>query len=188
MNPFSRLTSWIIWLVLMVFYLYMGGVVMSKASEDIQKSSTDAGCAKPLDLNVAGITLETAHHTLTCMGIQGRRVYRKIEVQQDYIYPFAYGLLLVFTLLALSSYCLKNKAIILSVSGLPLIVIAADFLENHYIIKLISEFPDLNDSTVTSLSVFNGLKWILFFVAAGLIILFVFLSLIKLYGRKAKVA
>lgn len=188
MNPFSKRTSWIIWFALMMFYLYMGGVVMSDASERIEAAATDARCAKPLDLNIMGITSRTAYQSLECMGIQGRSIYRQVEMRHDRVYPFAYGILLLFTLFALASFCTKNKLIVLVVSSLPLVIIVADFFENHFIVKLISGFPQVSADTIASLSFFNGAKWLLFFMAAFLILFFLTWSLVKLQRKKGNVS
>ena len=109
-------------------------------------------------------------------------------MRHDRIYPFAYGILILFTLFALASFCTKKKWIVVVVSSLPLVIIVADFFENHFIVKLISEFPAISTDTIASFSFFNGAKWLLFFVAAFLILFFLAWSLVKLQAKKGNIS
>ena len=170
----------------MILYFYMAGVVMSGASATINTAAADSYCSKPLDLCITGIDYHQSYLSLECMGEKGRSAYQQIETRQDVIYPIVYGLLFLFTLLCLSSYCTENKVVIVSCSVLPFVIVASDFLENHFIVKLIGEFPNLNPDTVNKLSVFNSAKWILFFIAGASIIFFAGWSLIKLLKTTSK--
>jgi hypothetical protein len=160
--------------------MYMAGVVMSDASTTIKAVATDVNCAKPLDLIVTGIDYIQSYSSLECMGLQGRIAYKQIAIRQDSVYPVVYGLLFFFTLLCLSSYCTKAKVIITTVCSLPILIVMSDFLENHFIVNLIYEFPNLDMHTIKMLAVFNSAKWIMFFLAAVLIILFSAWALVKL--------
>jgi hypothetical protein len=180
MNPFNKKTSWIVWIILVMLYMYMAGSVMSGASVAINSVAGDSSCSKPLDLIITGIDYNQSYSSLECMGSPGRNVYKEIAIWQDSIYPVVYGLLFFFTLLFLSSYCVRSKGIILSSCLLPVLIVIADFLENHFIVTLIDEFPNLNTGTIRMLSVFNSAKWSLFFLAASLIVFYSGWALFKI--------
>jgi hypothetical protein len=164
----------------------MAGVVMSGAASAIQEAALTPGCAVPLDLFMNGLSQQEAFYTLECMGDKGRELYLQTAIRQDSIYPFSYGALLFFTLFLLSSYCTSNKKAIAACCVLPFLIIISDFIENHFIIELIEQFPLIENETVTRFSIFNQLKWKLFFLALGLVLFFASWAIIKLKNKKRK--
>lgn len=184
MNPFSKGMSFLIWFTLFLVYMYMAAFVMSGISEAIKNSSDNASCTNILDLHFTGISLQDATYELRCMGENGRKLYRMAETKQDIIYPISYGLLLSFTLLILSSFCLINKPNIILLAVMPALIIVCDYCENFQIVKMIDQFPHIDANTVTLFSFFNQVKWILFALNLSLIILLGVYSLYKIAKEK----
>jgi hypothetical protein len=162
-SSLSKKASWSIWIALFLAYLYMAVVVMGGASESIAKIADNPSCAVPLDLKFFGVSKEEAEQTLSCFGSKGRELYVTFASREDVLYPITYGVFFGFTLFALSSFCIKRKGIILTISAIPIIITFSDFVENYYILNLLREFPALTPGSVCCMSLFNSVKWGLFF-------------------------
>ena len=183
--PLGRIKL-LIWLVLFVLYIFMAAFVMGGASKAINQTAAKPECAVPLDLYKSGASKEQIFTSFDCMGSAARTVYRGIETLQDVIYPLVYSLLFAFTIYCLTGYLSQNKLLIslLTATALPLVIF--DYFENFNAVKLVDQFPDLNQETVDSFSTFNQLKWGLAFVCLGIIVLLAVASLWKLVRGKGK--
>ena len=184
MNPLSKTLTWIIWTILLVAYVYMAAYVMRGASESIGTVAPDPVCATPFDLQIFCVTQIEAQKTMECFGDEGRKIYRGIASHEDVGYPIAYGLFYAFTLFSLSSFCVGKKGITVVVTLIPLLTVISDLIENHYIIEMIKQFPVLRAETVSSMSLFNSIKWILFFSALVLTLIFSSWSIIIMVSRR----
>jgi len=143
-------------------------VVMPAAQSQMKSASNDAECAQPLDLYYFGFTHADAYRALECLGESGRTLYRKVELREDAVYPISYGLFLSFSLFLLASDGgLRRKRWLLAF--LPWMAVAFDFMENHYIVLLIDQFPQLGSDIVRMASIGNQLKW--FFAAFSVLLL-----------------
>lgn len=169
-----------VWMVLFVPYLYLAAVVMPGVQHDVQAVALDAGCATPLDLFIVGIDRADALKALECMGQEGRDIYRAAEVREDAVYPISYGLLLAFTLWALSGFAgIRTKKGLLAL--LPFLAVAFDYVENAHIVQLIDQFPNLSEETVEMASLGNQFKWSFAFVSMALILILLALGGIRMW-------
>ena len=154
----SKGRAWAVWAILLIPFIYMAAVVMPGVQQQMMSVADDPHCAVPLDLMMFGISDEAALTHLACMGETGRAVYRAAELKQDTIYPLFYGAFLAFTLWALASFggITRNRGLLVL---LPIIAVAFDYMENHYIVELIDQFPHLAEGTVDMASMGNQMKW-----------------------------
>ena len=184
MKPISRKTTWIIWIAIFIPYMYVANVVMPNIQRDIKAIADKPECAKALDIMMFGISMDAAEKSLTCMGEEGRMVYRSAEKLQDSIYPALYTLFFVFTLFSLGSYVFGGKKFYVYLLLIPFLGMAFDFYENHLIVNFIDQFPELSNSTIWSLSLANSIKWLLAFSNILMVLVFAVLSLIKVIKNR----
>lgn len=184
MNPLSRKVTWVIWIILFIQYLFMGGYVMTNAIKDIEEVADDASCAQILDLEMGTIKLKTALNHLGCMGEEGREIYKTVAQLHDSIYPISYGLFLMFTIFALASFCFTNRWLNILSALMPLFTVVFDYQENHQIVLLIEQFPDLSQATISKAAFANQLKWIFVFTSIGLMLSYAVIALVKVIRKK----
>lgn len=154
----SKGRAWLVWAILLIPFGYMAGVVMPGVQHRMESVADDPACSTPLDLMLFGFTDEAAHRSLQCMGEEARPVYRAAELREDAVYPVCYGAFLAFTLWALASFggITRNRGLLVL---LPIIAVAFDYMENHYVVELIDQFPNLEEHTVDMASMGNQMKW-----------------------------
>ena len=157
---------------------------MRGASESIATVAIDPICAIPFDLQIFGVSQTEAQKTMECFGEEGRKIYQGIASHEDVAYPIAYGLFYAFTLFSLSSFCVERKGITLVVTLIPPLIVISDLVENHYIIEMIKQFPTLGAETVASMSLFNSIKWGLFFSTLFLVLIFSIWSVVIIVRRR----
>ena len=186
MNPLSTKVSWVVWVVLFSIFTYFAAVVMPATSKAVLNVSSNPDCVKILDL-MRGAGRQEIIQSFDCLGPEGLTAYKGVETFQDIFYPLVYAAYFCFTLFALSSYCLTNRKLIIAVSLFPVLNLLADFIENHFIVRLILQYPGLNDSTIATFSFISLTKWSLFFVLMSMVVFFALWSLAKLIGKKKKV-
>lgn len=126
-----------------------------------------------LDL-MFGFDTETVMHTLESYGAEGRDKMLFIGQVVDSIYPIVYTLLDILAISFLFSKFLAPGSKLHLLNLLPILTMVFDFIENYFIGKLITSYPNLRDETVRMASLFNQLKWIsaalcIFFILCGLI-------------------
>ena len=177
----NKRISWIIWFVLLIQFVYMMNFVMADMSSAIIDASVDPGCADIPDLSF-GLSQEEVYQDLKCLGEPGRSVYKKESVQKDSLYPVSYGLFFAFTLFALSSLLFRRRWIVIVITILPLIGMLFDFLENYQLRKLMDQFPELQQGTVTLASVANIGKWSFIYVSIAFTLILAVWSLIRATG------
>ena len=150
-------------------------------SSAIIDASKQPGCADIPDLSY-GLSQEKVYHDLECMGPDARTIYKKESITKDSLYPVSYGLFFAFTLLALSSLIFRRKWIVIVVTILPLIGMLFDFLENYQLRKLMDQFPELQQGTVTLASTANIGKWSFIYLSIAFTLILAVWSLIRATG------
>lgn len=180
-------TKWIIWALLLVFYMIMGGVVMSGHSKRIAETSTIPDCALIPDLLIFKVTRDNVEKSLDCMGEEGRQAYYQAETRGDSIYPLAYSLFLAFTLWSLSFYLFKKPKLSLFLALLPIAAMMFDYLENMQFLKMLRDYPEILDGTISKASLFANLKWAFALSAMALVILAAIASLGKLITGRNRI-
>jgi len=169
MNRINKSIKWIVWLVLLFIFLYLSNVVMPRIQGDIIRVADKPGCVSSLDLEF-GFTKAVAYQHLDCMGPKGRTIYDTSRKTKDSVYPVSYGIFFAFTLFSLSSLLFRKKRLVLVLTSIPLLGMLFDFFENYQVGKLIAQFPDLKDTTVTLASAGNMAKWSFDYLSIGLIV------------------
>jgi hypothetical protein len=141
-----------------------------------------AGNALPVMDLMFGFDKETAYHTLESYGQEGRDKMLCIGRLIDSIYPFVYTMLDILAITFLFRKFLPATSKLHLLNLLPFFAFVFDFIENYFLGKLITTYPNLSDTTVRMASLFNQLKWI----AAALCIFFILCGLIgwMVRGRK----
>lgn len=185
MNPLKKSTTWIIAGLLFLLFQYMGAIVLPNVSASLNEVAENAICAVPLDLKVMGITKEKALNTLSCMGTEGRKIYRQAETREDIIYPISYGMFFSFILFSMGAYGMSNRKVIWTLAVLPFIVTCMDLGENYHIVKLIDQFPELDEYTIDSVALFNTLKWCGLFLTFTLVAFIALWNLARMMKRKS---
>jgi hypothetical protein len=110
------------------------------------------------DLSPAGYSFNYANELLTQLGEEGRNLYLSTQLPLDFIYPglFAvtYSLLLVW--LFGKTFNVNSKVYYFAL--VPFLAGVFDYVENLFIIKMISSFPELQVNVVKVASTFTILK------------------------------
>ena len=127
----------ILWMLLLLLNIFMIFRVMPRGSEKIIAASADTENIGLLDVQIIGFDKEIAYSLLNAMGEQGRRQYAVFAIREDMVFPITYGLFLALTLFLLTQKRFQKKAPAILISLLPLLAMAADFVENHLILLLI---------------------------------------------------
>lgn len=177
-------TKLMIWVVLLVQYLFMGGYVMQSVLNDLKAVAEQPECATILDLEIMNVTAEKVEKSLGCMGEQGRAVYLVAATVHDSIYPISYGLFLAFTIYCLASFLGFGRLLVLFLTLVPVVILPFDYVENHYIAQLINQYPDLQPASINGVSTANKLKWILVLVSFALVLGLGGVSLVKLVRKR----
>ena len=110
------------------------------------------------DLSPLGYSFNDANELLDTLGTEGRNVYLSTQLPLDFIYPglfsITYSLMLVW--LFAKTFNANSKVHYLAL--VPFLAGIFDYVENVFIIKMISSFPDLQVTTVKAASTFTILK------------------------------
>ena len=151
----------------------------------IPRTMNFSGGMKLLDMIPTGYDLNYVTELFSSLGEDGRRSYLTNQIPVDMIYPFLFGLsyclLLAYFIKKLNKLYLPYSYLCL----LPIIAAVADYLENFGIIAMLTSFPDLAQTLVSTTNIFSIIKSIstsLFFVA--LIVVLVILGIKPLTKNK----
>ncbi len=119
------------------------------------------------DLSPLGYSFNYANELLNSLGVDGRNLYLSTQLPLDFIYPGLFSITYSLLLLWLFSKTISTNSKVNYFSFVPFLAGIFDYVENVFIIKMISSFPDLQVTTVKVASVFTILKssfTMLFFV------------------------
>lgn len=128
------------------------------------------------DLSPLGYSFNYANELLNALGIEGRNLYLSTQLPLDFIYPGLFSITYSLLLVWLFGKTFNVNSKIYYFAFVPFLAGVFDYVENVFIIKMISSFPDLQVTTVNVASTFTILKSILtlfFFVLliAGIVLL-----------------
>ena len=130
-------------------------VMLSYTIPNVEKY---AGDMKLFDLSPGGYSYEYANELLTQLGEGGREIYLYNQLPLDFLYP---GLFAISCSLLLSWLLLKRHASGSKVHYFCLVPVAAglfDYVENLFIVILITSYPDLSSGQVALSSVATVVK------------------------------
>jgi len=173
----------ICWVVMLILNIIMINWVMPKGSQRIIDSADDPENAEILDVKRFGFTKAEAFLSLNAMGEEGRKHYVKFHKHEDLAFPIVYGLFLAFTLFLLNRKRIQKRRLMYLIPAVPLLAMMADLVENHHIVLLIRQFPDLDNITVKIAAMANSIKW--GSVSLSLIMIALF-AVVNIVGRISK--
>ncbi len=132
-----------------------------------------------LDMMPMGYDLEYVDSLFHALGPEGRNAYLYSQVPLDMVYPFLFGISYCLVLAYFLNKLNKLKSPFVYLCLLPFIVGIADYFENFGILALLSDYPEISNSSVTITSSFTFLKSIGTTLYFMILIGFLVLLLIK---------
>jgi len=143
----------VLWLFVLTNLVYVFMLIIT-----IPKTMKYANGMKLLDMMPMGYDSAYINALFEVLGEKGRQVYLYNQLPVDMIYPFLFGV----------SYCLligyflkkinKLNTAFFYLCFLPLIVGAADYLENLGIITMLYSYPVLSQTIMDSTNIFSIIK------------------------------
>lgn len=143
----------VLWLFVLTNLVYVFMLIIT-----IPKTMKYANGMKLLDMMPTGYDSAYINSLFEVLGEKGRQVYLHNQLPVDMIYPFLFGV----------SYCLligyflkkinKLNTAFFYLCFLPLIVGAADYLENLGIISMLYSYPVLSQTIMDSTNIFSIIK------------------------------
>lgn len=136
---------------------------------------------KPLDVRFH-YSYDDVKKDFHILGTEGRRISRIITGRMDMIYPVVYGTLFLLLIGNLVGKVAKPSSILRFTIFLPVAGVLFDYLENFNTLKLLNQFPDISENTVSYGETMTQLKHVTLFLSVGLIIALFIIRLIR--GKK----
>lgn len=183
----EQLASWKTILIALVVTMLFAVVIFPSRDRELKR---DSGLQNPiLDLRFS-YTPDDAYTVMKSLESEGRRLYVETTASEDLVFPLTYVLCLAFTLTAvfqaafsptfrtisgkpgahLTTAGIQAAASFRSITRLPFLVLACDYLENGCLIVLMLIYPTRLNWLARLASIFTSLKWILGAVCVLLII------------------
>ncbi len=150
MKALEKIANRYTFITALALYSLFAIVLMPRA----MKSAT----VTPLDLKFS-YTPETARQTLQAMGESGRAGYVHFSHMLDTPYPLIYTALFMIIIFLLVKNLWPSSSRLRWLGLMPLAAMVFDFLENHSIISMIHNWPDVSDKMAETSSHFSSLKW-----------------------------
>jgi hypothetical protein len=147
------------WVIMLILSFAMIKWIVPNASSKVAKHADDPENAEILDVKPFWFTEAEAQQALHAMGEKGRKHYIRFHKREDMIFPLVYGSFLAFTLFLLNRKRFQKSKLMYLIPAVPLLAMMADLTENHHIVALTTQFPDLNSNTVKIAAVANAIKW-----------------------------
>ncbi|MBE0661709.1 MAG: hypothetical protein IH597_04500 [Bacteroidales bacterium] len=157
--------------------------IVPKASSKVVKHANDPENAELLDVHPFWFTEAEAMRALQAMGEQGRQHYIRFHKREDLLFPFVYGSFLAFSLFLLNRKRFQKHRFIYLIPAVPLLAMMADLVENHHIVLLTGQFPDLNSGTLKIAAIANSIKWSSVSLSLLLIAMFVVIHAVGMFRR-----
>lgn len=163
---FYQYASWRTLGIAFVAYMVFPALLLPRAEQAInQFAGKEVGV---IDLGI-DFDLAKMRQQIADYGDVGRAHYRRTELTLDILYPLAYTVFfsLILSLLMLG---LPLESSLRRWNVLPFVMLGFDYLENIFIVTMLSNYPDWSDTTAMLCAVFRLLKWVAFAATVGLIL------------------
>lgn len=149
------------WMVILLLLLELGYSlgVMLPASRKLAQISDDHSAAM-LDTKPY-YDGTTAYAVLDAKGSDGRAWCKVIATRHDFIFPLVYGPFLAAALVFLFQYSFPQRRGWGWLILLPLLGVAFDYTENHFIVQMIDGYPARNLALGSFTGKITLVKWIL---------------------------
>ena len=136
----QKITNWKSFFVLFVIYaIYYSVFFYADVPFGLSKIKPYAGNASILDVEMYYTPVQ-AYQRLAIFGEQGRAIYIKI-LMGDLVYPALVGSFLSVAITLVFRYAVPTNSVWQKLNLLPLVNMAADYLENIFIITLLINYP-----------------------------------------------
>jgi len=143
--------------IIALFALTMS-VYLTMLSYSIPVVSAFAPELPIFDLSPLGYSFNYANELLNTLGAEGRNLYLTTQLPLDFIYPGLFSITYSLLLVWLFGKTFNVNSKIYYFALVPFLAGIFDYVENVFIIKMISSFPDLQVTTVKVASTFTILK------------------------------
>lgn len=168
-NFLHRYASWRTLGIAFVAYVIFPAVLLPNAEQAINRAAgKEVGI---IDLGI-GFDVAKIKQQVADYGDAGRDLYRRTELTLDILYPLAYAFFFSF-ILSLLMRGLPLDSGLRHWNILPFIMLAFDYVEDVFIVMMLSNYPDWSDTTAMLCAVFRLLKWVAFAGTVGLILVLV---------------
>lgn len=147
----SGRTIFILFIVTMAVYVLMLFVTIPM----VESFAPDKAL---FDLSPSGYSYQHAISLLEELGNEGRQVYLTRQLPLDFIYPGLFAVSYTLLLFWLFSKSFETTSKIYYLAFIPALGGLFDYLENIFIIRMITSFPDLSPGLVQMASTFTLLK------------------------------
>jgi len=144
-------------IILVLFVLTMA-VYLIMLSYSIPAVTAFAPELPIFDLSPLGYSFSYANELLDALGLEGRNLYLSTQLPLDFIYPGLFSITYSLLLVWLFGKVFNVNSKIYYLALVPFFAGVFDYVENIFIIKMISSFPDLQVNTVKIASTFTVLK------------------------------
>jgi len=163
--------------IISIFFILTMTVYIAMLTYSIPAVSIFAPEIPIFDLSPLGYSFNYANELLTILGPEGRNLYLYTQLPFDFIYPGLFSITYSLLLIWLFGKTFNVNSKIYYFALIPFLAGIFDYVENIFIIKMITSFPDLDVTTVKIASIFTILKssfTLFFFVVliAGFALLF----------------
>ncbi len=150
--PQSMLISGLLFLAFVgIFQYYQGKISPGKR-------------LKSLDARPGYTKAEVADYFET-IGPNGRELYRFVVGRIDMVFPLVYGFLMFSAIAWLYHEYGSRFPLLAGLFALPLLTMAFDYVENNNTLRLLKNYPALDDAQVNSASRITRIKRVLFILA-----------------------
>ena len=133
-----------------------------------------AGGMDPFDLLPVGYGVDYAMNFMGAIGAEGRAFYLTRQIPVDLIYPGLFAITYAIVWLWLFAKATNLPGMLRACALLPIFAGLSDYIENGFIVAMLTNYPDLSEPLVTAASVFTITKSVastLYFVALlGLVV------------------
>ena len=151
-HPHSLLLSGLLFLIFVgLFHYFQGKINPGKR-------------LKSLDARPGYTKAEVAEYFET-IGPRGREIYRFVAGRLDMVFPFVYGLLMFTALVGLHREYGHRFPFMAVLFGLPVLTMAFDYWENNNTLRLLNDYPVLDEAQVNSAARITRIKRYLFILA-----------------------
>ncbi len=172
---FHRYASWRTLGIAFVAYILFSAMLLPHAEKVINEAAgKEVGI---IDLGI-GFDIAKIKQQVADYGDAGRVYYRRTELTLDILYPLAYAAFFSL-ILSLLMQTLPLDSGLRRWNILPFIMLAFDYVEDVFIVMMLSNYPDWSDTTAMLCAVFRLLKWATFAGTVGVILVLVIRRFVK---------
>lgn len=145
-----------------------------------------AGGINPFDMSPGGYDVDYAIHFLEAIGPGGRAFYLTRQIPLDLIYPGLFSITYAIVWRWFYAKLFTLPSMLLAGTLLPILAGLSDYAENGLIIAMITKFPELSETLVTTASILTITKsvasTIYFMLLLGLVVT---IGIQKLRGKNS---